>query len=170
MEVSEIIDSINLTEIKGGTCYISPEYKKLGDTFVSVATKILHENGLPQAKAKVVPKVWATNCSMDIHKTNIEVQFGEDMFRRSSTPDHYSSNIYYCLKLLDTENWMTVTIAGDTVRKVAPSVKLASILLEEVAHAFAPYRAGHNEHFIYQFRKLWVKYFDYVHQEIKKVL
>jgi|WetSurMetagenome_2_1015567.scaffolds.fasta_scaffold55253_2 hypothetical protein len=170
MEVFEILDNINVNSIKGGTCYIAPQYQALGDTFVRLATKILHENGFKQAKAKVVPKVWATNCSMDRHKTFIDIQFGEEMFRRTSTPDHYSSNIYYCLKLIDSENWMTVTIAGDTVKKLAPSVKLSAILLEEVAHAFAPYKAGHNGEFIYQYSCLWRKYFDYVHQEIKKVL
>jgi hypothetical protein len=159
-------NQFSCSDILNGVSAIDPKLIPLARLFVKLTVDIFDKEGIKYTAIKIEPKKWRTSCQSTIDKKTIIVHYGEEMLQKHLQHNCNGSDIFYCIKLIDTEEWTTVKLIEGSVKKLTPSVKLASTLLEEIAHALAPYNSHHNAKFIYAFQFLWKRYFSDVKTEI----
>lgn len=168
-DILELEASMNEIVEKDSTKF-AQEIKPIANLFVKLAREILDKEGLPQTKISLAFDAWATNCRKNVTSTYIRIQYGELMFKRVMA--NQPVGCFYVFKTNDLDYPVVIRIMDTdrNIRKLSKIEKYLSILLEEIAHAKAPFKEMHGSKFALEFIKLWDKYYDYTYQEIKKCL
>jgi hypothetical protein len=99
------------------------------------------------------------------------VQYGSQMILgQLGDAPLQAQRYYFVFKAPDTQQLIMTSVSGFDKSKLGCTTKLASTMIEEIAHVVASGQNGHNEVFYAVFTRLWAKYFDDLRTELNRTL
>ena len=138
------------------------KHQKVGKFMLERTKEILNREG-KDVSVYLKPNVWKTCASED------SLQYGEKMIRNIIENRRGARRYYYCFTM-DNNQYAMFVVSSNSKNKMYPESKLASAMLEEIAHVLATARAGHGKRFSWYFIYLWRKYFSSLKSGLKEII